>query len=82
MSGDRQNITPSLPRGLLGKAKRLVVERATSLSALMNEALARLAGRNRRYAAVRPRALANMRAARSLRTRGRVTWTREALHER
>jgi post-segregation antitoxin (ccd killing protein) len=78
----KQNVTLSVPRELLRKAKRLAVDRDTSLSALMTEALARLANQDRRYGAARKRALGAMRSARSLGTGGRATWTRDELHER
>ena len=77
-----QNITLSLPRDLLKKIKRLAVDRDTSASALMTEALARLAEEDRRYEAARKRALAAMRAAPSMGTNGRRTWTRDELHGR
>ena len=79
---DRQNVTLSLPRELLRKAKRLAVDRETSLSGLLIDALARITDQDRRYDAARKRALASMRAAGSLGTRGRATWTRDELHER
>lgn len=80
--GDNQNITLSIPRPLLKRAKRLAAEREMSVSALMTEALARLTDRERRYSTARKRALAAMKSARSLGTRGRRTWTRDELHER
>lgn len=79
---DTQNITLSVPRDLLKRAKRLAAERDTSVSALMTEALARLTDEDRRYSTARKRALAAMKSARSLGTRGRRTWTRDELHER
>lgn len=79
---DNQNITLSVPRELLRRVKRLAADRDTSVSALMTEALSRLADDDRRYAAARKRALAAMKSARSLGTRGRRTWTRDELHER
>lgn len=79
---ETQNITLSLPRELLRRVKRLAADRDTSVSALMTEALARLADADRRYSAARKRALAAMKSARSLGTRGRRTWTRDELHER
>lgn len=77
-----QNITLRLPRALLKRAKRLAADRDTSVSALMAEALARMADEDRRYSAARKRALAAMKSARSLGTRGKRTWTRDELHER
>jgi hypothetical protein len=79
---ENQNITLSLPRRLLKQIKRLAADRDTSVSALMAEALARLAEEDRRYLAARKRALAAMKSPGSLGTRGRQTWTRDELHER
>jgi hypothetical protein len=79
---DNQNITLSLPRTLLKRVKRVAADRDTSVSALMTEALNRLADEDRRYSAARKRALAALRSTRSLGTRGRRTWTRDELHDR
>jgi predicted transcriptional regulator len=79
---ENQNVTLSLPRDLLKRVKRLAADRDTSVSALMTAALARLTDEERRYSAARRRALAAMKSARSLGTRGRRTWTRAELHER
>jgi hypothetical protein len=77
-----QNITLSLPRDLLKRIKRLAADRDTSVSALMTEALARLADEDRRYSAARKRALEALRSSRSLGTGGRRTCSRDDLHER
>jgi len=79
---DNQNVTLSLPRGLLKRVKRVAADRDTSVSALMAEALGRLADEDRRYSAARKRALAALRSRRSLGTGGRRTWSREGLHDR
>ena len=79
---ENQNITLNVPRELLKRVKRLAADRETSVSALMSKALARLADEDRRYSAARKRALAAMKSARSLGTRGRAIWTRDELHER
>jgi hypothetical protein len=79
---ETQNITLSLPRALLKRVKRVAADRDTSVSALMAEALRRLADEDRRYAAARKRALAALRLPRSLGTRGRQSWSRDELHER
>jgi len=79
---DTQNVTLSVPRELLRRVKRLAADRDTSVSALMTEALSRLADEDRRYSVAQKRALAAMKSARSLGTRGRRTWTRGELHER
>jgi hypothetical protein len=80
--GENQNVTLSVPRNVLKRVKRLAADRETSVSALMTEALTRLADDDRRYALARRRALAAMKSARSLGTRGRSSWTRDELHER
>jgi hypothetical protein len=79
---ESQNITLSVPRELLKRLKRVAAHRETSVSALMSEALARVADEDRRYAAARKRALAALQDARPLGTKGRRTWTRDELHER
>jgi len=78
---DNQNITVSLPRRLLTQVERIAADRSTSVSALMAEALGRLADEDRRYAFARRRALAALRSG-SLGTEGRPTWSRDGLHER
>jgi len=79
---ENQNITLRLPRALLKRVKRVAADRETSVSALMAEALHRLADEDRRYSAARRRALAALRSPHSLGTAGRRTWSRDELHER
>ena len=76
-----QNITLRLPRELLKRIKRLAADQDTSVSALMAEALTRLADEARRYQAARRRSLAALRSARSLGMGGSPHWSREELHE-
>ena len=78
----KQNVTLSLPRALLKRVKRVAADRDTSVSALMAEALGRLADEDRRYAAARKRALAALWSPGSLGTRGRRIWSRDELHDR
>jgi predicted transcriptional regulator len=80
--GETQNITLSLPKELLRRVKRLAADRDKSVSSLMTEALARVADEDRRYSAARKRALAAMESAQSLGTDGRISWSRDDLHER
>ena len=79
---ENQNVTLSLPRDLLKRVKRVAADRDTSVSALMAEALGRLADEDRRYSAARKRAVAAMKSTRSLGTGGRRSWSRDELHER
>ena len=80
--GETQNITLSLPRALLKRIKRLAADRDTSVSALMTEALSRLADEDHRYSVAQKRSLAALKSPRSLGTQGRRTWLRDELHER
>jgi hypothetical protein len=79
---DRQNVTLSLSKPLLRKAKILAVERQTSLSALLAGALENLVQDRHDYEQAKDRALARMKKGFHLGTNGRITWTRESLHER
>jgi hypothetical protein len=79
---DNQNVTLSIPRQLLKRIKRIAADREVSISGLLTKALAQVADEDRRYTAARRRSLAAMKAAGSLGTRGRATWSREELHER
>jgi len=79
---EHRNITLSLPSELLRRVKRLAVDREVSVSSMMVEALTRLTDEDRRYTAAKKRSLSSMRAAGSLGTRGRSTWSRDDLHER
>jgi len=79
---ETRNITLSLPTVLLRQIKRLAADRDSSVSALMADALTRLADEDRRYSSARKRSLAALHSAGSLGTGGRRTWTRDELHER
>jgi hypothetical protein len=79
---ETQNITLSLPRALLKRIKRIAVERDTSVSALLANALTKLADDDQRHAAARTRFLEALAHPKSLGTHGRRTWTRDELHER
>ena len=77
-----QNVTLSLPRDLLKRIKRVAADRDTSVSALMAEALSRVAEEERRFASARRQGLAALRGARSLGTNGSPSWSRDDLHDR
>ena len=79
---ENEKVTLSLPRDLLTRVERAAADRDTSISALMIEALKRLADEDSRYAAARKRALAALSSPPSLGTGGHRTWSRADLHER
>ena len=79
---EKQNVTPSLPKTLLGEAKILAVEREISLSQLLVEALEELVRRRREYERARKGHSAMLRKGLDLGTAGQVQVRREELHER
>jgi hypothetical protein len=79
---EHRNVTLSLPRETLRRAKVLAVNRGTSLSGLLRELLDDLLAREGGYAAARRRGLRRLRDGADLGTGGRIGWTREQLHQR
>jgi predicted transcriptional regulator len=79
---ETQNITLALPKDVLRRVKRLAVEKETSVSRLLTEALQEVVHREDAYAAARQRALEAMEHPASLGTGGEARWTRQDLHER
>lgn len=78
----KQNITLALPKDLLQRAKRIAVSRRKSISGLLTEMIEDLVTSEEEYAQARDRQLALLERGLDLGTRGRVTWTRDELHER
>ncbi len=79
---DRQNVTLSLPKETLRKAKILAAERQTSLSALLTEALEEIVGKSDLYEIARQRQLVLMEKGFEFDLDETVTWNRNDLHER
>ena len=79
---EKQNVTLSIPKDVLMKAKVIAVQRGTSLSGLMVEALEDLVSDSRAYAEARERQLRLMEEGFDLGTYGRPPATRDELHER
>ena len=79
---DRQNITLSLPKDLLKKAKHLAVERGTSLSGLLSRYLEEVVRREEAHQRAARRLKRRMRDGFDLGTHGQSFWKREDLHER
>lgn len=79
---ETQNITLSLPKELVRKAKLLAVEKHTSISALLKELLAEAVTQEDRYVAARRRHLDTLRHGMNLGAREAIRWSREDLHER
>ena len=79
---ERQNVTLSLPKALLKKAKTLAVMKDRSLSDLLRGALEEKVKEASGYQRARDRQLALMGRGFDLGTKGKITVTREELHAR
>lgn len=79
---DVQNVTLSLPKRLLKRAKVIAAQRETSVSRILSRLLEEFVEREDDYEQARRRAMARMRRGWDLGTGGRATWTRDELHER
>ena len=77
---EKQNVTLSLPKHLLQRAKILAVRRHHSLSGLLADLLAELVEAEDRYEEAMRRSLDRLDEARNL--NGDYAWSRESLHER
>jgi hypothetical protein len=79
---EKQNITLSLPKMLLKKAKRLAVDEDKSLNELVRQCLEERVRATSGYAEARKRQRALLEAGVDLGTKGACAVTREDLHER
>jgi hypothetical protein len=79
---DKQNVTLSLPRSILRKAKKIAIDRDRSLSGLMVELLTELVEREDQYASAKRQYLALLDQDTDLGTNGSISWTRADLHDR
>jgi hypothetical protein len=79
---DKQNITLSLPKDLLRKAKQLALDRQLSLSGLMVQLLHDVVRHEEEYEQARLRSIERMRQGYALGTNGVISWSREELYDR
>jgi hypothetical protein len=79
---ERQNITLSIPRETLKKAKHLAVAREQSLSGLLTEFIEELVRHDESYKEAQQRQMIVMEKGLDFGLQGKVAWTREELHER
>ena len=77
-----QNITLSIPKDILRKAKILAVQKNTSLSGLLTQTLTDLVARQEEYEQARRRNAEMLNRGFNLGTQGEISWKREELHER
>ena len=79
---ERQNVTLSIPKETLRKAKILAAERQTSLSALLTETVEEIVAKSDRYEIAKQRQLVLMERGFDFGLDETITWTRDELHER
>ncbi len=79
---EKQNVTLSLPKALLKKAKTLAVLKDRSLSDLLKAALEEKVLEETGYQHARNRQVALMIKGLNMGTNGKIAVTREELHER
>jgi len=77
-----QNVTLSIPKEILRKAKILAVRKNTSLSGLLSQTLAAMVSEDEKFEQARQRTIKLMRKGLNLGTQGSISWTREDLHDR
>ena len=77
-----QNVTLSIPKDILRKAKILAVNRNTSLSGLLTQTLTDLVAHQEAYEQARQHNLTLLKTGFNLGTKGHVNWKREEIHAR
>ena len=78
----KQNVTISVPKDILIKARHIAVSRQTSLSRLLAETLEDIVEKDETYNKAKERQLATMKNGFNLGVKGKVTWKRDDLHGR
>jgi hypothetical protein len=77
-----QNVTLSIPKNVLRKAKILAIQKNTSLSGLLTQTLIELVSEQESYEKAKQRNIKLLEKGLNLGTQGNITWNREDLHER
>jgi hypothetical protein len=80
--GSHKNVTLSLPEPLLRRFRVYAAERNRSMTSVMSDAIRTLMDDDEKAAKAKRRFLERIRNAPDRGTRGRITWTRDELHER
>ncbi|MDI3538842.1 MAG: hypothetical protein PWP58_949 [Bacillota bacterium] len=79
---ETRNVTLSLPKEILQKARRIALDRQLSLSGLLTKLLEDLVNEEDNYQLALKRQIALMKTGFDLGTQGQTTWSRDELHER
>ena len=75
-------MTLALPEDLLRRLKIVAAKQDTSISALLTAALSQLADQEEGYAEAQNAMLSDLARGYDLGTHGKITWSRDSLHER
>ena len=79
---ETQNVTLSIPKDVLRKAKMIAIQRKTSLSGLLTHALEDIVTHEESYQMARKHHLTILQKGFNLGTKGKSPGSREDLHER
>lgn len=79
---EKQNITFSLPKGILKKGKMLAAQKGISLNELVRELLQMTAENGEQYRRSAERQIKQMEEGIQLGTKGKISWKRDQLHQR
>jgi len=79
---ERQNVTLSIPKEILKKARILAIEQDTSLSGLLTRVLTETVEQHEQYTLARMAHLKLLEEGVDLGTGGKIDWERESLHDR
>ncbi len=79
---EKQNVTISVSKDLLKKAKHIAIDRQTSLSGLLAKALEDIVEKEDTYHKAKDRQRAVMEKGFNLGLDSNISWEREELHDR
>jgi hypothetical protein len=79
---DIQNITLAVPKKVLAKFKEIAFRQQKSVSGLMVEIMEDKVRQEEGYRAAHERHQRRMAAGLDMQTHGKISWTRDDLHER
>lgn len=79
---ENQNVTLSIPKEVLRRAKMIAIERETSLSGLLTQTLADIVAQDDHYRQAQERQTNLLSRGLTLNTQGQIGWSREELHGR
>ncbi len=79
---EKQNVTITIPKDILRKAKHIAIDRQTSLSRLLAKTLEDIVEREDTYSKAKVRQIAAMKKGYTMGLNGKITWKRDDLHGR